>query len=189
MFEDSLDAGMHLTRSRMEATGETYEDAAKAVRAGLSYMSQGAYHHETMGEPGKVVSPAIPGEPSAEQLAHDHVSAWMPEEDVHVHQIIAKLGEELSEAAARCFRILESGYFVNDPDTNEPNWYELNRELDDIQACLMLGRSRGYFFKNDTKSSTDRVAFKLAGFKHWHNLIDIELKKKYEAANAGRGPG
>ncbi len=181
MFEDSLDAGMKLTNLRMEVTGEPYEVASRNVRSGLSYYSGGVYYHDL--PKGSTATPVAPDTPLPIEGV---ISAWMPEPDPHIHQAIAKLAEELAEAGARCARILASGYYTADPDTERPNWVELRDELSDISAAVEMGNAlqlRGFLI------DTERQAKKLKGFKRWHVLIDQELRKREEANNAGRGPG
>lgn len=200
MFEDSLDVAMAVTRARMGATGEDYETAARNVRAGLSYISPGnKYVHETAAR--VFVDPLKQGlnQPEATPLAKgiealaaygetelwqsvktpepsggDHISAWMPEQNTHIVAMIGKLGEELNEAAARCFRILISGYQTPDPDTGNPNWYELQQELADVTACLNHAADNGLTAVDHDRERIDK---KVAGFVMWGNLIDAELTK------------
>lgn len=197
MLEDDLDAGMRLTTERMKATGEKYEEARRNVIAGHSKMEGRRLVHYSSAHSLAPVKPACTecngtgwtghgqggdtcgrcGGSKVEPEDETHISAWMPEPDVHIHQVIAKLGEELSEAAARCFRILESGYHEPDPDTKRPNWRELQDEIADVEACIRIGEERGLEALS-MAAPNQRAGKKLEGFKRWHNLIDIELAKQ-----------
>lgn len=95
------------------------------------------------------------------------ITAWLPEQDQHRLAVLGKLVEELNECSARAARCILHGIDEIDPDTGRTNRSELEREIADVDACLMQARQRLGLL-----GDIDRVMSKNAGFNHWHGLID-----------------
>lgn len=110
---------------------------------------------------------------AAEKLPIEGViSPWIPERDPYVLAKIGKLGEEATELAKICFRIMIQGIAQSDPETKRPNTEELSREIADVLACITIVYDAGY-------AGTDnyRRDAKIKGFKKWHKLIDEYFEK------------
>jgi hypothetical protein len=95
------------------------------------------------------------------------ITAWFPEQDRHRLAVLGKLVEELNECSARAARCIIHGIDEIDPDTGLTNRAELEREIADVDACLMQARQRLGIL-----GDIDRVMNKNAGFNRWHGLID-----------------
>jgi hypothetical protein len=77
-----------------------------------------------------------------EDIAKAPASNWHPERNLEFVGMIGKLGEEASELASHCCRIVIQGVFANDPDTGQSNIRKLEDEIADVEACIALVKSR-----------------------------------------------
>lgn len=94
------------------------------------------------------------------------ISPWRPEQDLIRLATLGKLAEELAEASQRVARCIIHGIDEIDPDTGRSNRAELERELADVKACIMVAQ--------DTlplQLSLDRRITKREGFERWHRMI------------------
>ena len=98
----------------------------------------------------------------------DLISPWMKEEDPLVVAVVGKLGEELSECAAACFRILIQGLNEVEPVTGKPNRQWLSEELADVAATMIRASDKLLL---DEAFMSDRAARKSLGFERWDAMI------------------
>lgn len=97
------------------------------------------------------------------------ISPWMPEQDRVRLAALGKLIEECNELSARAARCIVQGIDELDPDTGRTNRAELEREIADVYATIMVvevGQNLGYL--------RERIANKISGFERWHALIGGE---------------
>lgn len=66
------------------------------------------------------------------------MNPWMPERDPFVLRRVGKTGEEVSELAKVCFRIVIQGINGIDPATHETNIQEMVKEMADVMAQIEL---------------------------------------------------
>lgn len=98
--------------------------------------------------------------------ARDHISPWSPEIDQIRLAVLGKLIEELNECAARAARCIIHGLDETDPDTGRTNQEELEREVADVDACIVTA-----YNVLQIDADPDRVDDKIAGFQRWHGMI------------------
>lgn len=100
------------------------------------------------------------------------ITAWMPEQDQHRLAVLGKLAEECNELAGRAARCIIQGLDASDPASGRSNREELEREMADVEACMLQAQDRiGVAFMSD------RAEAKYHGFNAWHDLIDSENAK------------
>lgn len=99
------------------------------------------------------------------------ISPWMPEQDQIRLAALGKLIEELNEASQRAARCIIHGIDEIDPDSGRTNRAELERELADVKACVMVAQD-----VLGLQLSTERRIAKREGFERWHRMI-AERKK------------
>ncbi len=100
------------------------------------------------------------------------ISPWMPETDTHTLAAIGKLAEEANELAGRIARIVIQGLEGIDPDSGKTNREEVEREIADVEAAVVVAK-----YKLGLTVSDQRRSDKISGFYRWHDLIDKELEK------------
>lgn len=105
-------------------------------------------------------------------MAEGEITAWMPETDQHRLAALGKLAEECNELAGRASRSIIQGLDAIDPASGRTNREELEREIADVEACILQAQDRlGVAFMHD------RAESKYHGFNAWHDLIDSENAK------------
>lgn len=67
-------------------------------------------------------------------------SDWRREPSERINAVVGKLGEETSECAARCFRIVIQGLHSIDPDSGRSNLEHLSDEIADVEALISLAK-------------------------------------------------
>lgn len=77
-----------------------------------------------------------------EDIAKAPASNWHPERNLEFVGMIGKLGEEASELAGHCCRIVIQGVFADDPGTGQSNVSKLQDEIADVEACIALVKAR-----------------------------------------------
>lgn len=96
----------------------------------------------------------------------DHISPWMPEQDQLRLAALGKLAEECNELAGRAVRCIIQGINETDPDSGRTNHSELEREIADVQACIIIATALLKAVPNEGRRNT-----KVGGFLRWHDLI------------------
>lgn len=104
---------------------------------------------------------------SLREATNPAISAWRPEQDLHRLAVLGKLIEECNELSARAARCIIHGIDQPDPDTGRTNLAELEREMADVEACMLQVQMR-----LGGKFDYARASSKHAGFDEWHQLID-----------------
>lgn len=159
------------TYALMEVSEKTHaEIKGKLIEAGYSH----ALHKEPDGMALDMRGIALKVEAGAP--IQKSISPWMPERNPLTVAMIGKLGEEASELAQRCFRILIQGLDQSDPDSKRTNSEELAREMSDVAACMHVVHEKLKIYL-----MLGRRDDKVAGFERWHKMIERMVRVDRES--------
>lgn len=154
------------TYALMDVSKKTHDEIkGKLLEAGYSH----AVHKEPEGmllDMHGIALQAAQGEP-----INNTISPWMPERNPLTVAMIGKLGEEASELAQRCFRILIQGLEERDPDSKRLNSEELAREMSDVAACMHVVHEKLKIYL-----MLGRRDDKVAGFDRWHKMMERMIR-------------
>lgn len=83
-------------------------------------------------------------------------SDWRREPSERVTAVVGKLGEEASELASRCCRVLIQGLRSIDPDSKRSNLEHLTDEIADVEALIDLAKEHLLLSCEDISDRRDR---------------------------------
>lgn len=105
---------------------------------------------------------------NTEDIPSAPITIWYPEKNQVVLAAIGKLGEEASELAAKCCRIVISGLDEPNPDNGKSNRQELQDEIADVEAMISHVHT---IMKTDLKAMDLRSRHKFTYKEAWFDAL------------------